>query len=88
MMCVVIPPAAGLFSAIGLLFADVEHHCIRAYYRAFDGLDKKTYYLVRTNERDAAIDLALKSNRVLLTAREVNAKLRLHTFIRETKGKK
>ena len=36
---VLVPPAAGLFSALGLLFADVEHQCIRAFYQPFDGLD-------------------------------------------------
>ena len=38
---VLVPPAAGLFSALGLLFADVEHQCIRAYYQPLDaqGLD-------------------------------------------------
>ncbi len=36
---VLVPPAAGLFSALGLLFADVEHQCIRAYYQPFDALD-------------------------------------------------
>lgn len=30
-----VPPAAGLFSALGLLFADVEHYLIRAYYQLF-----------------------------------------------------
>ena len=28
-----VPPAAGLFSALGLLFADLEHNLVRAYYR-------------------------------------------------------
>ena len=32
---VLVPPCAGLFSALGLLFADVEHHLIRAFYRDF-----------------------------------------------------
>ncbi len=36
---VLVPPAAGLFSAVGLLFADTEHQCIRAYYQPFDTLD-------------------------------------------------
>jgi N-methylhydantoinase A len=30
---ILVPPAAGLFSALGLLFADVKHHLARAYYR-------------------------------------------------------
>ena len=36
---VLVPPAAGLFSAVGLLFAETEHQCIRAYYQPFDELD-------------------------------------------------
>lgn len=36
---ILVPPAAGLFSALGLLFADIEHQCIRAFYRTFDNLD-------------------------------------------------
>lgn len=36
---VLVPPAAGLFSALGLLFADVEHQCIRAFYHSFEDLD-------------------------------------------------
>ena len=35
---VVVPPAAGLFSAMGLLFADHEHQCIRAFYHRLDEL--------------------------------------------------
>jgi N-methylhydantoinase A len=30
---ILVPPAAGLFSALGLLFADVEHDFVRAFYR-------------------------------------------------------
>lgn len=30
---IVVPPAAGLFSAVGLLAADIEHQLIRAFYR-------------------------------------------------------
>ncbi|MFP6871426.1 MAG: hydantoinase/oxoprolinase family protein [Nitrospinota bacterium] len=33
---VLVPPVAGLFSALGLLFADVEHSLIRAFYRRLD----------------------------------------------------
>jgi len=36
---ILVPPAAGLFSALGLLFADIEHQCIRAFYRTFEELD-------------------------------------------------
>ena len=30
---VVVPPVAGLFSALGMLFADVEHQLVRSFYR-------------------------------------------------------
>jgi N-methylhydantoinase A len=30
---IVVPPVAGLFSALGMLFADVEHHFARGFYR-------------------------------------------------------
>jgi N-methylhydantoinase A len=36
---VLVPPAAGLFSALGLLFADIEHQCIRAFYQPFDAIN-------------------------------------------------
>ena len=36
---VVIPPLPGLFSALGLLLADVEHHLIQTYYSNIDELD-------------------------------------------------
>ena len=33
---VIVPPVAGLFSALGLLFSDVEHQLVRAFYRRLD----------------------------------------------------
>jgi N-methylhydantoinase A len=36
---IVVPPAPGLFSAFGLLWADHEHHAVRTYYRPFQHLD-------------------------------------------------
>ncbi|MGE4220213.1 MAG: hydantoinase/oxoprolinase family protein [Alphaproteobacteria bacterium] len=35
---IVVPPVAGLFCALGLLFADMEHQPIRAFYRRLDSL--------------------------------------------------
>jgi len=35
---VVVPPVAGLFCALGLLFADMEHQPVRAFYRRLDAL--------------------------------------------------
>jgi N-methylhydantoinase A len=36
---IVVPPVAGLFSALGLMFADVEHQVIRGYYRRLGEID-------------------------------------------------
>jgi N-methylhydantoinase A len=36
---VIVPPAPGLFSAFGLLYADIEHHFTRTYRRLVRGLD-------------------------------------------------
>ena len=35
---IVVPPVAGLFSALGMLFADVEHHLVAAFYRRYENL--------------------------------------------------
>ncbi|MEM9684352.1 MAG: hydantoinase/oxoprolinase family protein, partial [Pseudomonadota bacterium] len=53
---VIVPPAAGLFSALGLIFADVEHQCIRAYYQPIDSLDldalNRTFELLKAEATD------------------------------------
>ncbi len=36
---VVIPPVSGLFSALGLLFVDVQRDAVKAYYKAFSDVD-------------------------------------------------
>ena len=36
---IVVPPVAGLFCALGLLFADMEHQLVRAFYCRLDSLD-------------------------------------------------
>jgi len=54
---VVVPPAAGLFSALGLIFADVEHQCIRAYYQPLDALDLDHLNATFGALRDEATDL-------------------------------
>ena len=38
---IIIPPSPGVFSAFGLLFADVEHHFVRTHFKAFSELDTK-----------------------------------------------
>ena len=46
---VVIPPLAGLFSSLGLLFADVQHHLVHAFYRSMHevGLEEMNARLER-----------------------------------------
>ncbi len=39
MSTVIVPPASGVFSALGMLFTDVEHQVIRAYYRNLADID-------------------------------------------------
>ena len=36
---VIVPPSPGVFSAFGLLFADVEHHFVRTHFKGFPELD-------------------------------------------------
>jgi len=36
---IVVPPIAGVFSALGLLFADIEHQLIRGHYRLLESMD-------------------------------------------------
>jgi N-methylhydantoinase A len=36
---IIVPPFPGVFSSFGLLFADVEHHFVRTYYKTFRELD-------------------------------------------------
>jgi N-methylhydantoinase A len=39
---IVVPPVAGLFSALGMLFADVEHQLVKGYYRRVDEVSPET----------------------------------------------
>jgi N-methylhydantoinase A len=39
---IVVPPSPGLFSAFGLLYADVEHHYSRTFRRLLDRVDPRT----------------------------------------------
>jgi N-methylhydantoinase A len=39
---IVAPPVAGLFSALGMLFADVEHQLVSAFYKRLDEVDMAT----------------------------------------------
>jgi N-methylhydantoinase A len=55
---VVVPPVAGLFSALGMLFADVEHHFVVAFYKRLDR--------VTPEEVDAAATPVLREAAALL----------------------
>ena len=56
---VVVPPSPGVFSAFGLLFADVEHHFVRTHFKAFDEMDFEAANSILTNlleEGDALLE--------------------------------
>lgn len=36
---IIVPPFPGVFSALGLLFADVEHHFVQTYFQSFEALN-------------------------------------------------
>ena len=38
---IIVPPSPGVFSAFGLLFADVEHHFVRTHFKAFSELETR-----------------------------------------------
>ena len=55
----IVPPFPGVFSAFGLLFADVEHHFVRTYFKSFIELD--------LNEANGILAELLHSGQKLLT---------------------
>jgi N-methylhydantoinase A len=59
MRTIVVPPAPGLFSSFGLLYADVEHHYVRTYRRSMRALDlTELNTIVGRMEADAVAQLA------------------------------
>src|SRR6185436_19611629 len=56
---IIVPPVAGLFSALGMLFADLEHQFITAFFRRIAE--------VRANDVNAAVDGAVREAVRLLT---------------------
>lgn len=56
---VIVPPIPGLFSALGLLFPDVEHHYVRTYKRRIEALDPdEVEQLFRAIEAEGQAELA------------------------------
>lgn len=54
MNMVIVPPASGVFSALGMLFTDVEHQVIRAYYRNLADTDPAAMTRLLQNMTDEA----------------------------------
>ncbi len=54
---IVVPPVAGLFCALGLLFADMEHQPVRAFYRRLGDLDLDEMSAALKGLFDEAVDL-------------------------------
>lgn len=55
---IIVPPAPGVFSAFGLLFADLEHHFVQSHLRPFADLDLQ--------ESNTILDRLLREGRKLL----------------------
>jgi N-methylhydantoinase A len=56
---ILIPPVPGLFSALGMLFPEVEHHYVRTFKRRLDGIDRAAMEAVfATMEAEGAAALA------------------------------
>ncbi len=55
---IIVPPVAGLFSALGMLFADIEHQFISAFFRRLDG--------VRADELNTVLDPSVREAQRLL----------------------
>lgn len=62
---IIVPPVAGLFSALGMLFADVEHQFITAFFRRMDS--------VKAADVNNAVDGLVREAERLLTAEGYNA---------------
>lgn len=54
---IIVPPAAGLFSALGMLFADVEHQLVAAFYRRDDEVDVAMLEAVAAPLRKRGLDM-------------------------------
>jgi N-methylhydantoinase A len=54
---VVVPPVAGLFCALGLLFADMEHQPVRAFYRRLDRMTLDELNAALKSLSDEAVNL-------------------------------
>jgi N-methylhydantoinase A len=55
---ILVPPVPGLFSALGMLFPEVEHHYVRTFKRDLDGLDPvalEQVFRAMEDEGDAAL---------------------------------
>lgn len=49
---IIIPPSPGVFSAFGLLFADVEHHFVRTHFKSFPELDHNEVNVILRSLRE------------------------------------
>lgn len=70
---IVIPPTAGLFSALGLLFADIEHQLVSAFYRKFEATE--------TRHLQAAINALVAEGTELLASEGFRTQERRHIEI-------
>ena len=77
---IVVPPAAGVFSALGLLFADPEYHLSRTFYRPFDETNPEDFNGVLTALRDEAEGLLARQGFSDPSVRHVDAAAEMKYF--------
>ena len=76
---VIIPPFPGLFSSLGLLIADVEHHLMRGYRRGLEGVDPVEFNAVLADMESAVSQQFQSTGREGEVTIERVAALKLHS---------
>ncbi|MDP7652103.1 MAG: hydantoinase/oxoprolinase family protein [Rhodospirillales bacterium] len=77
---IVVPPAAGVFSALGLLFADPEYHLVRTFYRPFNETNPEDFNGVLATLRGEAEDLLRRQGFSDLSVRHLDAVAEMKYF--------
>ena len=77
---IVVPPAAGVFSALGLLFADPEYHLVRTFYRPLGETNPKDFNGVLTALRGEAEGLLARQGFGDPSVRHVDAAAEMKYF--------
>jgi len=75
---IIVPPVAGLFSALGLLFADIEHQIVKGFYRQMEN--------IKVTELEAAFEPLVSEGITLLISEgyenSINRDIRLYADVK------